>query len=98
MLRIIFWAEPAFSLLEPAITSGPTSTQITRPASSAILPCELQVIPIVFAPTSSAFCNTPNRYLGLPLAEITTHISLSVKTSASLIPALKLSSAPSTAE
>ena len=83
MFNIIFCAVPAFNLEDPAITSGPTSGHITRPASSAIRPLGLQVTTIVLQLIYSALFKTPSKYLGLPLADITTATSLSVRTFAS---------------
>src|SRR6266480_2869584 len=75
MLSTSFVAVPALSRLEPASTSGPTSTTIAISASFASGDEPSQVSATVRAPTSRAITSAAVTYLARPLAEMPTRTS-----------------------
>ena len=68
VLRTSFWAVPAFMRVEPAITSGPTSTSIARSARRASSEPATQARPIVSEPAALARSIAPSVYGVLPPA------------------------------
>lgn len=66
MFRTSFCAVPAFILVEPLTTSGPTTTAIAMSASRFIAPFLLQESATVVAPTERAYPSAPQQYAALP--------------------------------
>ena len=95
MLRTIFVAVPALSLVDPPITSGPTGRQIIplRKSYSTSLQVSNQHLAFCLLPSLSA--EMVNGVL--PLAAIPSSISFSLIPETALTPASSSSSAPSTA-
>jgi hypothetical protein len=78
MFRTSFWAVPAFSRVEPASTSGPTGTQISRSASAASSEPSTQTRQAVRAPADRAASRAPRTYEDRPLALMPTTASAAV--------------------
>src|SRR5665647_2804060 len=99
MLRTIFWAVPAFSLVLPVTNSGPTTTTTGYSVTSTIGPVGLQVIHPVRMPFSRAFWMPTITYGVVPDAAmpITVSLVLILKISSSFHALLGSSSAASTA-
>src|SRR5438105_2139427 len=75
MFRITFWTVPAFSRVEPAITSGPLSTSIAMSAAWPSGEPGLHVTAIRSGPSTAARSNAPRTKGVLPLALIPTTTS-----------------------
>src|SRR5947208_883143 len=75
MFRITFWTVPAFSRVEPAITSGPLSTSIAISAAWPSGEPGLHVTAIRSGPSTAARSNAPRTKGVLPLALIPTTTS-----------------------
>ncbi len=83
MFSTSFWAVPAFSLVEPAISSGPTTTSMPCSAAAASALSSLQARPTVSAPSARACSTAPTAYGVRPEAETPTTVSSGVSFSAS---------------
>src|SRR6267378_2914454 len=99
MLRTIFCALPAFSLVEPAITSGPTTGTILISAAFVIGDPGTHVTATLRAPSSRAYLIAPTVYGVLPEAATPTSASSFVnrRWRKSSAPAFESSSEASTA-
>ena len=59
MLRIIFWAVPAFKRVEPVSTSGPTTGSMARSAAFPPRLPALHAMATVLQPRDLAYCSPP---------------------------------------
>ncbi len=69
MLRTIFVAVPAFSRVEPAITSGPTAGAIVRSTKVCSSVRGSQVTNTIFEPARRARVSAPRTNCVIPLAD-----------------------------
>ncbi len=78
MLRTIFVAVPAFSRVDPAITSGPTAGAIVRSTNVCSSVFGSHVTKRIFAPAFRARVSAPRTNCVMPLAETPTTTSFFV--------------------